>query len=940
MAHKHSVYDTDTHFKIDAVTRQIKNDSSGKTVLIQGDHNSERFTFEVPRLVDGHDLSLCDVVQVHYINIDSTNKNNVSKDLREVDDLQISPDSDDVVILSWLIDGKATRYAGTLHFAVKFKCTDGAVKVYEWNTMTYTGISVSSGIDNGEAIVEDYSDVLEQWRAELFSGTGGNVDLSGYVKTVNGVAPDESGNVKITIPDSGQNADLSTLTLGIHTDGLVYIFLGGKPMGNGLNISGGSIVEPVYGDPVVDNAILSINKGQTVQLGVKLSEKPTQNQTITVLTDSNVLSCDKTVLTFTPDNWNVFQFVSVTAGEITEDATATITLRNSDALLTDTTITVYLTADAYSVDTTIPDGAHVCTIDDFADYHTADSKTDVALGAYIGEYTNIVVPAKMTVNGVEKTARITNAETFKGNTALQYVTIEDGVAFGSTRSANFTADNKMNSIFEGCTSLIGADYRGSIAVSLANACKGCTSLKFFKGVENQVNATILAACFQGCTALEYLPDLSGLVKLAGSNNAEGLAHFANGCSNLKKIYGFPKVLENSCTVYNVFYNCNALENAVIPANATNLGYSLAKCTSLRKCEIYNDDLTADNALNAYTFQNCEDLEVYCTDGSTTHETLLSAFGGSTDVEILTFGSESALPSIVVWGDSTTSPGTAWKCWPDRLQEKLGTEEYLVKNEAVSGEFTTSTSARQGGNALSVDAFTIPADTAAVSITMKSADGQIFGASPVFSAGGSFNPCVIAGVEGVVSAPGTSFTRRYAGEAVSVADGSAVLSSADNKLNNADNVMIVELGNNAGWNTDPNVLLNQMQVMVNHFTSQGGTKYILFGPFSGQYLRSADDIAKVKTFESLAVEAFGEHFISIRQYLIDNGLTDNGLSASTLDAERMTAGQIPASLLGGGSTGEIKMYDGATVTDDAHPNAYGANSIMLGIYAKGQALGYW
>lgn len=182
MTHLHSVYDTDAHFKIDAVTRSIKNDSSGKTVLIQGDHNSERFTFEVPRFVDGHDLSLCDVVQVHYTNTDSTNKTKVSKDIHEVTDLQISPESDDVVILSWLIDGKATRYAGSLHFAVKFKCTNGAVKVYEWNTMTYTGISVSSGIDNGEAIVEDYSDVLEQWRQELFNGSGGTGGGNGAFK--------------------------------------------------------------------------------------------------------------------------------------------------------------------------------------------------------------------------------------------------------------------------------------------------------------------------------------------------------------------------------------------------------------------------------------------------------------------------------------------------------------------------------------------------------------------------------------------------------------------------------------------------------------------------------------------------------------------------------------------------------------------------------------
>jgi hypothetical protein len=38
---------------------------------------------------------------------------------------------------------------------------------------------------------------------------GGNLDLSGYVKSVNGVTPDKDGNVKITIPDSSQNATLS-----------------------------------------------------------------------------------------------------------------------------------------------------------------------------------------------------------------------------------------------------------------------------------------------------------------------------------------------------------------------------------------------------------------------------------------------------------------------------------------------------------------------------------------------------------------------------------------------------------------------------------------------------------------------------------------------------------------------------------------------------------
>lgn len=168
MGHLHSVHDSDAHLKINAITRVITNASSGKTVLVQGDHNSERFTFEVPRVVDGHDLSQCNVVQIHYINIDSANKANTSAGVYEADDLQISPDGDDVVILSWLISGNATKYAGSLNFLVKFKCVDDDCNVgYVWNTAIYTGISVSSGIDNVETVVEEYADVLVAWEHSI-----------------------------------------------------------------------------------------------------------------------------------------------------------------------------------------------------------------------------------------------------------------------------------------------------------------------------------------------------------------------------------------------------------------------------------------------------------------------------------------------------------------------------------------------------------------------------------------------------------------------------------------------------------------------------------------------------------------------------------------------------------------------------------------------------
>lgn len=167
MAHIHSVYDTDTHFQINKTTREIKNVSSSKTTITQFDHNSERFTFEIPRFIDGHDMSLCNKVEVHYINIDSTDKTKQNVGVYTVDDLQISPEAEDIVICSWLISQGATQLAGPLTFLLRYACITDGVLDYAWNTARHTSISVSNGIYNGEAIIEEYSDVLAEWESKI-----------------------------------------------------------------------------------------------------------------------------------------------------------------------------------------------------------------------------------------------------------------------------------------------------------------------------------------------------------------------------------------------------------------------------------------------------------------------------------------------------------------------------------------------------------------------------------------------------------------------------------------------------------------------------------------------------------------------------------------------------------------------------------------------------
>lgn len=206
MAHKHSVYDNDKHFSIDPVTREIINES-GKFVLIQHDHNSERFTFEIPKEVDGHDMSLCNVVQIHYLNVELDKANaaalenaeaegagvetvvlndviyiptgTVYPGVYESDDVQISPAGEDVVICSWLISRNATQYLGTLNFICRFACVaEDGTEEYGWSTAPYEGIVISDGIYNSDIIVEDYADMLEKWRADIYASVQKQIDAA------------------------------------------------------------------------------------------------------------------------------------------------------------------------------------------------------------------------------------------------------------------------------------------------------------------------------------------------------------------------------------------------------------------------------------------------------------------------------------------------------------------------------------------------------------------------------------------------------------------------------------------------------------------------------------------------------------------------------------------------------------------------------------------
>jgi hypothetical protein len=173
MLHEHDVVDTDALFTIDPVTMKIKAEGPVKA-LRQGEHASEVFTFSMPRHIEGHDMALCNVVEVHYDNISSdTRRPETNSSYDTVDNFSVSGESEDTVTWSWLVKRDAVEHPGTLNFDFRFACVaeDGIVK-YEKFTEIYESIPVNKRIYNKEKIAADNVDALERFRAEILETVG------------------------------------------------------------------------------------------------------------------------------------------------------------------------------------------------------------------------------------------------------------------------------------------------------------------------------------------------------------------------------------------------------------------------------------------------------------------------------------------------------------------------------------------------------------------------------------------------------------------------------------------------------------------------------------------------------------------------------------------------------------------------------------------------
>lgn len=188
MSHNNKIKDTETHFIIDPSSRVISNSSASNNTIVQYDHNSERFTFEMPRYVDGHDMMESTIVRIHYRNAASTNLSKTNG-VYTPDDLAVSDEDENTITFSWLLSSATSQYIGSLHFSIQFLCLDGDTIVYAWNTSVYKDVVILESINNSDEVAAEINDALLAIAEELKSELGGYNGIS--------ITDDGDGNVWI-----------------------------------------------------------------------------------------------------------------------------------------------------------------------------------------------------------------------------------------------------------------------------------------------------------------------------------------------------------------------------------------------------------------------------------------------------------------------------------------------------------------------------------------------------------------------------------------------------------------------------------------------------------------------------------------------------------------------------------------------------------------------
>jgi hypothetical protein len=273
-------------------------------------------------------------------------------------------------------------------------------------------------------------------------------------------------------------------------------------------------------------------------------------------------------------------------------------------------------------------------------------------------------------------------------------------------------------------------------------------------------------------------------------------------------------------------------------------------------------------------------------------------------------------NITFWGDSIT-----WGAAPANgryftliLKEMLPL--YNIINCGVGGESAVNIPARQGALPVynSLD-FTIPTDTSLVPVGryddyfysgfFKSSYDDNSGGSMLLQGEGrdynTVNPCFVDNIECTMSyvSEATNPTKGQYYIKRNVAGASRVIKAGTKLFTNAAKTLkqgatVLFMGTNDGW-IDTADLIARYKKMVEF--SGVRNNFVIIGIYGGTAKTNKNlDKAAFELMEKAFSREFGLHYINLRKYAVEKGLSDAGITPTQADTDAIALGFCPPSLI--------------------------------------------
>lgn len=405
---------------------------------------------------------------------------------------------------------------------------------------------------------------------------------------------------------------------------------------------------------------------------------------------------------------------------------------------------------------------------------TASSKTAAVQkpSTAIGTYVDVVVVDKVPYNGAEYTVTSVAATAFKGkaaepNTTLKSVVLPNTItklvkgmfswctALESVNIPTGVTGAMLGNVFEYCSSLKEISIPAGITAIKSNQFNGCTGLKKIIIEEGDTELEITAASgFQYKYTVDttnYISTLEELVINRPLMSQQPANNPWRGNASLKKVTFGPKVT----SVYsNMFENCTALVDAVIPTTITTLSANAFANTGIASLDLHGGIATVSSSC----FQNCKSLTtVKLNEGTTFIDAL--AFTGS-PVSSLTLPASLTTIGKQAFDGCALNGAIALPAAVSRINDMAFANNAALESIALSASLSNL---GEGvfRNCTSLKAITLDASNASYKVkengTVTSIDGTVAYAYPVASANATIADAEIKEVKAYTYENATNLT---------------------------------------------------------------------------------------------------------------------------------------------------------------------------------------